>query len=654
MFVKGGWKSAVPYFILALLALAFIAPIFKNIENTGKVDWDQFCFFDEVPRKTILEYGQFPLWNPYYSGGRPLHANPQVGFLRPTFWLTTLPFGCVVGLKLETAIMFLLGIIGMLLLCRNMGCSPWASVLGTSIFGFSSYFSLKIAIGFVSFYPLFLLPWLILFFIKSITTPKWLVAASAIIAWGIYSGGAVHVLIPSAILLITMGAFLTIKHKEARPLLFALAIIALGLAFSAFKAVPTFEYLVQHPRDASTNDTTPWEHVPTVFVSREQSTTARHWTPQEAYWSEYGAYVGIIALLFALAGLIRSWRKDLWLAATGALLFLVAVGDFGSFSPWRLLHELPLFSSLHRPSRYYVLTLLVIAIFAAKGFDALLSRARTPYAKATVHLFAMLAIADLFLVGSIALENVFPIPPQPQPPSAHFVQNMDLSMNRVGTLTRMYWNLQANRGTINGYDPIPHVTSAYWPGNPRYRGEVFLQNGLPANYTLWSPNRLVISATSENDTLAIINQNYDRWWYVEEQGFATNAAGLIAARVTPENSRHTLAYRPVSALGGLLTSLLAILGIVALLLRIPYGKQIACVCIVLGAIIAFVTIRYASYGIPMPESAWAPPDIPGTDKFCKYNQTCQSCGHYNDGVVCLNGTCGRDNICLIPLWQLPA
>jgi len=70
------------------------SPIFQEFENWGVRDWDLHIFYHAVPVSTILDYHQFPLWNPYHCGGSPLLAHPQSSFLSPTV-LFSLIFGVV-------------------------------------------------------------------------------------------------------------------------------------------------------------------------------------------------------------------------------------------------------------------------------------------------------------------------------------------------------------------------------------------------------------------------------------------------------------------------------------------------------------------------------------------------------------------------------
>ncbi len=47
------------------IALVFTLPIFRNFDYWGVQDWDQHFFYQVVARRSILQYRQFPLWNPY-------------------------------------------------------------------------------------------------------------------------------------------------------------------------------------------------------------------------------------------------------------------------------------------------------------------------------------------------------------------------------------------------------------------------------------------------------------------------------------------------------------------------------------------------------------------------------------------------------------
>jgi len=103
--VKKNWFALV---IFILISLVVVSPIFKNITYWGTNDWDQHFFYYESARKSIIEYKQFPFWNPWYCGGNALLAHPESSFLYPLFIINLL-FGTVVGLKIQIFLHLIIG-----------------------------------------------------------------------------------------------------------------------------------------------------------------------------------------------------------------------------------------------------------------------------------------------------------------------------------------------------------------------------------------------------------------------------------------------------------------------------------------------------------------------------------------------------------------
>jgi len=51
--------------IFIIISSIFLLPIFQNIGDWGIHDYDQHFMYHGVPKETILQFNQFPLWNPY-------------------------------------------------------------------------------------------------------------------------------------------------------------------------------------------------------------------------------------------------------------------------------------------------------------------------------------------------------------------------------------------------------------------------------------------------------------------------------------------------------------------------------------------------------------------------------------------------------------
>jgi hypothetical protein len=638
MLVKGGWNPAVPYIILALLALAFISPIFKDIENTGIHDWDQFCFFDEVPRDTILRYGQFPLWNPYYSGGRPLLANPQTGFLKPTF-IFTLLFGCVIGLKVEAFVMLLLGMVGMFLLLRQYRASPVAGILGASVFGMTSYFSLHIADGQTSFFAYALLPFLFLFFLKSFDDRRQLIFAALVVVWMFFSGGAVHIVAPLAVFFAIYAIVRGLQERSTRAVLCVIAVLALALGLAGIKTVPTLAYLLENPRATPLNDSesvTPAIAL-AMFAGRDQSSGAHSGIKER--WQDYGAYVGIIALALFLAGawLLRKRELPLIIAGLGALA--IGAGGIAPYAPWTLLHKLPLFSSTHIPSRYLILFVFAVAVIGARGFDTL-ERAwkKRRIAQWIPLVIALLAIVDLFLVSRVPLTMAFPNGPPLIARQEQFTQEFEVQILKAGAYSPMYYYLLANTGMVNGYDPIMLVTSVKWTGHPRYRGEVYLDSPGNATYEYWSPNKLAVRVSTNTQNRLVLNQNYGAGWKVSGGKKAESYNGLLSTTVGPEDSVVTFRYLPASMLAGVLVTALAIAGI-ALFFSDKKKQGIACW---IGA--GIILLLIAAHAGNQPKAEITLDDCPPGNE-------CRTCDIKDGREACVYGQCTETGVCRIELWK---
>ena len=128
-------------------------------------------------------------------------ANPQSGFLRPAF-LFSLGFGCVIGQKLEIALMLLVGVLGMWFLAKHSGVSAQGRVISCALFCFSTYFTLKIGGGLVSFFQYFLLPTLFLCFLRGQKDRRFLYAGAGVLVLAILGGAPVHLLVPVTLFLL--------------------------------------------------------------------------------------------------------------------------------------------------------------------------------------------------------------------------------------------------------------------------------------------------------------------------------------------------------------------------------------------------------------------------------------------------------------------
>ena len=126
----------------------FCSPLFYQIENYGVRDWDQQLFYYGSVLKSIFEYGQVPLWNPWYCGGSVLFQHPLVPVVSPVYILE--PFlGLLLAMKLTIAIHYALALFGLTLVATKIYklSNILSIILASTTFVFSSYLSLRVAEG---------------------------------------------------------------------------------------------------------------------------------------------------------------------------------------------------------------------------------------------------------------------------------------------------------------------------------------------------------------------------------------------------------------------------------------------------------------------------------------------------------------------------
>ena len=73
--------------VLFLLAVYYVLPFLLKLNYWGIRDWDLFTTVTAVPVSAIVDYGQFPFWNPYLMGGNILFHHPEVAIFSPFFLL---------------------------------------------------------------------------------------------------------------------------------------------------------------------------------------------------------------------------------------------------------------------------------------------------------------------------------------------------------------------------------------------------------------------------------------------------------------------------------------------------------------------------------------------------------------------------------------
>ncbi|MBI4767757.1 MAG: hypothetical protein HY787_24705 [Deltaproteobacteria bacterium] len=330
-------------FLSFFIGLAFTFPIFHEPQNWGIQDWDQHLFYHEVPRLTVIEYGQIPLWNPYYCGGTVMLANPQSRLLSP-FFILTLIFGTVVGLKIEIFLHIVLGLVGMYLLARYYSLDPLIAWLPPLLFMLSTMFTLNLTVGMTWFLSVAYLPWIFLFYQNSFDHPLYIWATAGFLALMFFEGGAYPLPITFLFLfLYTLGSLSRRRSGGSPLILFGLSLF-ITFCLGAIKIFPSFIFLWDHPRHIS--DYSGYSITSLIYslFNRDQGLEAvDKFSNERGFWNgitygmdENGVYIGLAAGLLFIFGIFLNWKKY-WTLILCLFFFLwLGFGDKAFISLWEL------------------------------------------------------------------------------------------------------------------------------------------------------------------------------------------------------------------------------------------------------------------------------------------------------------------------------
>ncbi len=538
-----------------LLAVYYTLPFLLKLDFLGGRDWDLFTTIAAVPVGSLLEYGQFPFWNPYLGGGNILFHHPEVLVLSP-FMLLYLIFGAVVGLKLQVLICYFLGFWGSYKLFQELGISAFGSVLSVIIYYGSVYFALHFAEGHMPFTHFCFLPWFIYFLLRSTQNRKNILYAAFSLMLMILGNGAAVPFLYTVTFAGLYFLFDAVEKKQFNRLInFCIATI-LGVFFSAVKFLPMVIYLWQNKWKGNPGESVPFSGLSSVFFGWNQSIYANNFTNQFWNWHEYGAYLSPLAIGLILFLL---W-KHLKIHIIWVLLLLVflslGMGDYGTLSPWTILTHFPGYSSIRCSGRFFQFVLLASAVLTGFGFDMLREKlvSKNLFLKNCSYLLALLII-------STNLVLVFPIMSEGFKEKVPDIQRSPIFRQVVDEKPQAYKNYLANKGSL-----VTPWLSAYHPS----RGLVDAQNNVAPEYILngqatiekrlYAQNEISYKLRAKTSGEILFGMGYDIGWSSnsENQPYSTN--DLLTMTFPKGDSEILLTYQTPYFYTGLLISLLSLCG----------------------------------------------------------------------------------------------
>ncbi len=553
--LASAWQVWLPAFFIA----AFVSPLWATLGKWGGTfDWGYFFFLAEVDRTSVLTYGQFPLWNPFYCGGAVHLANPQTYFLSPTF-LLILAFGTPIGIRLTLTVGIVLAYDGARRLCRALGISQVGALVGGLGYAMCGTLAQHLGGGHVGWLGFCLFPHVLYSFHRALDGSRRHAIYGALwLAW-IFGHFGGYTFPYSCLALAIYGLLTGLAAGRGRMAVLIVAAMGAGaLALSAVRLLPILDFVRGHPRFRPDRDFLRVGELFEIYGVRHRT----RFVPGHDYvWPEYGNYLGVTGLALAAIGvwvLIRE-RRRLWPVAVTAWIFLLyQLGNVAGL-PWSLTKRLPIFRYMRVPSRFTILVGLMACILSglavARFVDPILSNWRLAGGRARFLAVAGALLAVVFLVDIDAFnrEQWFPTMTGAAPTDAVSPQFKQMP----GEKGRMYAYPRANLGSLACFEESPLDISPSLRANlPADEYAADATSGT-VNRISWSPNRIVVETNFNKPGRVVVNQNWNPHWHVDG-GRANNDRGLLAATVDGGRRRVTFRYLPRPFLAGLAITMAAL------------------------------------------------------------------------------------------------
>jgi hypothetical protein len=508
-------------FFVALQNL--LGPLFHSMSTFGFHDWDSHSAYRAATVASLKRYHELPWWNPWLGGGFPAWAYVEgaTNFISPY-----LPFYLLLPLQVaerfEILGATLTGLVSAYLLAGRVTRSAALRALVAVAYAVNGRWALQVSVGHSWHMQYAWLPLALYFFDISLDPGKrrYALATGGVLAIIVYMGG-IYPLPHVALLLVLYAATSAVVNRAWEPIR-ALVVASLsGIGFAAPKLFPMVDLMLRYPRKIDSIEAIDLGQLTTMLTDPNQSyaqapVAVPHWG-----WHEYGIYVGTgVALAMVVGFVFARTGKAVAFKVAGLAFLLLGMGAFHSHAPWTLLHQFPVFSSQHVPTRflYPAVLLLMLAFvgFAASPLDRLIAF------NGWVDLLLLLPVCavalDITSVGRKSTEHAFYMEAPPIKPNPEFHHLTASPYNYVpgdwagASLLATF----ANVGIIGSYGLPPLEPGAIAASAPEFRGEAYVV-GPPgagsAKVVHWTPNTATIEySRTAAGSLLVYNMNFDPSW----------------------------------------------------------------------------------------------------------------------------------------------
>lgn len=551
-----------------LSAAAYFPSIAIDLGNINGYS-DAWLFFahEVAARRTVLEYGEFPLWDPYACGGIPGMGNPQNTSMAPDFALRLI-FGVANGWRLTLLLFFLVGLECVFHLSRQLGVSPMGSAFAAIVFNMSGFLAGVHGVGWINLLTYHLIPGVILCFERGFESWPWRCLGGVLLAWMILSGGTY----PFPYTLVILGLLTAVRTAQAllnesntgldrvQPILTTLVMIGLGLALSSVRLLPLTAVVFGLPRS-----------VP-AYIPRYDSTALFGnllFEVRDLISHPRNYYIGSIPLVLALV----AWSAKAHSARLMAIVFFFfAMGNFAWWAPTNWLAQLPLFNQLRAHHRYMSVVTMYLAL--ASGFG-LMAIERLPGRlierfRATERFHPLMLVLTRGLAGFVVICVILFVHNRLTENHGDVTARTYLEQLPLFDRTSDFKQARGNYRCQHYFGPLNRgnlscLEATKFPQSRLLRADLAAEEYplVPSHATVtrkkWTPNSIMLDVDATIRARVLINQNYHRYWR-SNIGQVVDHDGLLAVDLPRGHHQLKLAYRdPFFYLGAAITSLTAII-----------------------------------------------------------------------------------------------
>lgn len=564
--------------LFCLPIIIYYLPLLLTGNKEAPGDPDYYFALYEGFRKSVVDYHQFPWWDPWISGGVPLFGNIEFGLISITSPLVLL-FGSVMGIKLSLMFYSIIGFFGARrLLHRYFKTSEVRSIALAYVFAFCGFFAARASMGHITFPLVAYTPWVVYYFLYIQEKRAWIKFA---LIYGLFIDTAPHyTAIMTTDILVLLFIIETFRLKISKSNL-AFTITqrrerSLALLKAAGLLLVVIGYRMYYVLDFYS------DYRRTLNVASEKFTTIQNgflamWgypnystAPGRGLtwgWGEIATYIGagtffatvliLIAWLHYKKNFAKQFSRSIWvLLALFVIFFALGMGDFSRLAPYALAQKLPLFSDMRVATRWIFwdacTVLLIIGAYKGKK-----------YAR-TITVLAVLAALELFIRYPTLISRSYFLPTtQYRSATAPFYQEKYNRVPRPGhthdkAWQKKYWfdqNLYESTKNNIG-EPFASDSLLY----KTFLGDTFRCQYFPdrtpcpfvvsgnAKVTYWSPNHLTLKRTGPGPI--DLDMNPGRGWRINGQyafihGKSVDAEAYFKFGYSQNNQRnYDIVYAP--------------------------------------------------------------------------------------------------------------